>query len=518
MLHLARKLVERAGGIVAYWDTDSTAVVAAPDGSLIPCPGGSERDEHGREAIRPLSYTDVLNVQARLEELNPYPAELRPYEHVFLPGGTRPDRLGMPREESGSWTRVPIPGLLELEDENFDGGPSQRRQLHLSADASKSYELYFCELPTVRAPSCEAKQGDGLTDLTLVKASEHGLAHVLDPRNHHDGDKDWIAEGKLYIRRREHGLAAPEPRWLGELALSRLALTHPDELQRLDGVLRGSRRHSALRPWSRIAIALPAPLYARDPTRNGERRTPIAPWHDGFDPTRADWHDYASERHLTIRSSGTELTERDLMHADSVPIQTMHAVLARNQRRTEQKALAADRQPCKPDTAGILRPAPTEASQVLAIGREGGNLERDGIINDPTYITYTNVDDEAWRDLYYPTIRDLLPRAEGGITGAARRSGIPRRTLTRVLSTGSASRPIQARLIPIAAELARDALQVIDPGLQAPSDHELACYLYLRNSGQLAPRLCAGCGTRLVSRQRRWCASCKKSPRTRTQA
>lgn len=154
LLHLARKLVERAGGTVAYWDTDSPAVVATLDGSLVPCPGGSERDEHGRETIPALSYAQVLEqVQAALEPLNPYPVELRPYEHAYLPGTTRPDRLGMPREESGSWARVRPPGLLELEDENFDGGPSQRRQLYLSADASKAYDLYFCELPALTEPS-----------------------------------------------------------------------------------------------------------------------------------------------------------------------------------------------------------------------------------------------------------------------------------------------------------------------------------------------------------------------------
>ena len=65
------------------------------------------------------------------------------------------------------------PFLLGLEPENFSGDPPRRRQLRLDVTASKSYELYaLSEAGEENAP-----------DLELVKVSEHGLGHLLDPRD-----------------------------------------------------------------------------------------------------------------------------------------------------------------------------------------------------------------------------------------------------------------------------------------------------------------------------------------------
>lgn len=199
-------------------------------------------------------------------------------------------------------------------------------------------------------------------------------------------------------------------------------------------------------------------------------------------------------------------------------MQTIRTTVAGNLRRPESKATTPNGEACRPDTRGPLVPAPTDAHKIILIGRETNNLDRVGITQDPTYTALSDPEETAWKTLIRPSLRDLAPRAEGGVAAVAVQAGVVRSTLERAIKIGRTSRRVQLSLAPIAGSLARDALQRLRPGRAVPEDPEHACHLYLRYSGQLAPALCLSCSAPLEGRQRKWCAGCRAHSRRRDRA
>jgi hypothetical protein len=442
LLQLARLMVERAGGSVCSWDTDSLCVAATREGGLIPCRGGRLRDGQGREAIRALSFAQLAQLQAEFEQLSPYKPDLK--------------------------TDPATPLLLALEPENLDPDSGERLDLHLSATAAKNYDLYT--LGEHVPPT-----------LTLRKSSEHGLGHLRTPGRPDRDERQWIEQGRRHLLKERLGLPSERPDWWEEPAISVLTLNRPGELARLQANLAAFGTRTLLCPFSRIAVAHPAPLYARG--ADGRRRTPVAPFHTGFDPRRARWHDLATGQPLALRFPAADrLSEADLTTAiaHTVLCDSVGAALERNSRRPEAKALDAHGDLCGRSTVGLLQPAPTEAIRLLAIGKETRNLERAGISEDPAHTLYTDPNLDAWQQTILPALRRLAP----GI--------IPR---------GRPSRDQRAQLAQQAGQLARAALQEGAPDNAPLSDPEQACYLYLKATRQ--PRLCAcGCGETVSGRAR----------------
>jgi hypothetical protein len=89
-------------------------------------------------------------------------------------------------------------------------------------------------------------------------------------------EREWIEEGRRYLLERRLGLPCTQPGWWHEPAISIITLNRPGELRRLQATLRGGSHEPLLRPFSRLAVAHPTPLYARD--RDGRRRTPVSPF------------------------------------------------------------------------------------------------------------------------------------------------------------------------------------------------------------------------------------------------
>lgn len=98
MLALVEKELTKKGGIYAYMDTDSIAVVSTQVGGLIPVPVGKERLDGGTEAVRAISWFEMETICRKFARLNPYNREII----------------------TGS--------ILRLEDENFrmEGDPLRR--------------------------------------------------------------------------------------------------------------------------------------------------------------------------------------------------------------------------------------------------------------------------------------------------------------------------------------------------------------------------------------------------------
>jgi hypothetical protein len=149
MLTLLERFVSDAGGFWAFADTDSAGVVATEHGDLVPCPGGPERDDAGRECVRALAWADLDRIIARFQPLNPYDPAL-------------------------------IPSILRLEPENFDPDTDAHRELHCYAISAKRYCLYVLDA-----------QGEP----ELVKWSEHALGgFYLNPLDPERDERDWVHE------------------------------------------------------------------------------------------------------------------------------------------------------------------------------------------------------------------------------------------------------------------------------------------------------------------------------------
>ena len=445
MLHLARQLIQRAGGTVAYVDTDSLAIVATPTGGLIPCPGGTERDEQGRECVRALSYAEVAEALEPLEGLNPF------------------------RERHGGRA----PRLLKLEADNLQDGEQVAAYLH--ARSTKNYDRYRLTTKGSR------------TTVEVTKPSEHGLGH-LHPHwqtSQPEQVEGWVTEGRGYLLRRDLDLPAKAPAWFDEMALSILRLNRWSDVKPFLAKGGRRRRGNGPRPFSRIAVAHPDPLYAAN--EDGERIAPVALWHDDLSPEQARWRDLRGGRPLTVRPTRGPLREADVSAGGPVPVKTMRDVFDRLAARHDH-GLDHTGQPTTQRTIGLVGPAATRASLILTIGRETTDQDHVGTTADPAYRYYLDAGLNPWT-LARDTLRLLAPGTLG--------RGRPR----------DADKPF---LIRRAGELARAALA--KDGLdeaRIPGDPVGACYLYLRTVGKVRG-LCE-CGRPLGKRERVRCAGCRKN-------
>jgi hypothetical protein len=135
MLYLLESEIALHGGVSAFCDTDSSAIVSSEKGGVI-----HERDHQSRLIEIPvLKYSVVDDVLKKFESLNPYRSGKR---------------------------------LIKLEKENFeDNDPSKPRvNLHASVIASKRYSLFI-----------PAEVSGGLPK--IVKPSYHTLGIVEPPRD-----------------------------------------------------------------------------------------------------------------------------------------------------------------------------------------------------------------------------------------------------------------------------------------------------------------------------------------------
>lgn len=447
LLYLACTLIEAAGGTIAYRDTDAPAVVATLDGGLVPCEGGTEIDGHGRACVRALSFAEVEAALAPLEALNPY------------------------RRRYGD----AAPPLLKIEDDNLHQDGLVEAFLH--ARSVKNYDRY------------RLVRSNGKIDVAITKASEHGLGHLhphwLDLTRR--PEVDWVVEGRRYELQRDLGLDVTEPAWFGDVALSVKRLTSWKDLKPFLPSGSPRRRGNGPRPFSRVAVAHPDPLHAYDD--EGRRVTRVALWSDGASVGTVRWRDLETTRPLRLRAPRDELREADISAGGPVPVKTMRDVFTRLAHRHDY-GLDHAGQPTSRATSGLVKPSPTNALLVIAIGREATNLDRVGVTADPAYRVYVDHDRNPWT-----LARDTLRLLAHGMLGPGR----PRED-------------DKVSLIQRAGELARAELAKSTGDAGLPVDPVVACFLYLVSVGKLRV-VCDGCGRRLGRRERRWCQVCRKDRR-----
>lgn len=539
MLAVLEHIITGHGGVHAFCDTDSMAIVATRDGGVLPCPGGPYRTKDDRSAVRALSWEQVQDITRRFETLNPYnPAD--------VPGS-----------------------ILEIEGVNYDsdadGNPTDRqRQLYCYAISAKRYALYTMSdgAPKLTALAEESDESEDETPpdssrlLRLEEgkalsapsggepkiledghAKQHGLGHLLNPTDPDAESRDWIPQLWDHVVRIDgHGLSSPEPAWLDRPALTRLAISTPRLLRPFErtngkGSAKSATRrpnkpsrwrstrtnapHRRVRPYNFLLTAHVAPL-GHPAGANPQRFQLVAPY--STDPRqwgKLAWIDTHTRHRYSITTTGPQ-GER------MARVKTYRDVLAEYRTHPEPKSADPDGHPCDKATRGLLaRRHVTPAGHIHHIGKESNKLEdlAAGLAHDPSEVLtdYPNPDHDDFKALIAPVLREL-PLAE-----IASATGLSQRAIERARSGKTRPHPTtRAKLTARAALHARRWLR--EHGVKPSTDDLAALAAYLQDQqgsddqADTDTAKCAGCEEPLQGQQRRWCSeSCRKRTNRKAQ-
>jgi hypothetical protein len=424
MLAILERTVSDAGGIYAFSDTDSMAIVSTRTGGVVACPGGPERTPGGAPAVRALSWEKVDRIIARFEALNPY------------------DREAVP----GS--------ILKLEPENLDERTGRRRTLWCHAISAKRYALFN-----------RARDGQPI----LRKWSEHGLGHLLNPTDRNATDRGWIRG----VWERLVGAGGHEPPGFELPAVGQITVSSPHLLRPFRAYNELRAASSKVRPFNFLLSAHVAPFglpQGADPTRFHL----IAPFH--LDPERWEvlpWVDVHSGEHHRVTTDHEQ-------GADRVVLRTYRDVVASYAVHTETKSLGPDGRPCRRGTVGLLGHRSVVAARFAYIGKESNRLEdvEAGTVHRLSDVLseYHDPDLDPF-DLYVRPILEEIPK-----NVLARAAGIHPRKVAAIRNGHAVPRHGHRDALQRAAGgYARRRLQSL--GRSAPADVLLACRALL----ELAP-------------------------------
>lgn len=394
MLALAERLVTDAGGSYVFCDTDSIAIVSTQDGSILPCPGGTWQATDGGSAVKALSWDEVDRIRARFDELHPY-------------------------------NRDRVPGsILELEKQNYiDNSPNlERQQLYCYAISAKRYALYN-------------RTTDG--DVTVRKASQHGLGHLLNPTDPASEDRNWINQVWEHIIRTETGATADPPGWfhlpaIGQLSVSTPVLHRPfDKRNKTDG---GWKPYwEQVKPFNFMLTAQTDAIWKRPTDAEDIHRFHlISPWNP--DPNTwldLEWIDRYSSTRKTYRATTKGTTGEKGLAIVSTYGSTV------NNYRTQPETKSLDPvtlRPARGRDHGVLRRRPVSiaADAIKYIGKESNQLEEveAGIHHafEEVVSEYTDPGADDWVDIYRPALQLLKEEGRVSDTSVAKTLGVNRST------------------------------------------------------------------------------------------
>lgn len=381
MLALLETMIAELGASYVFCDTDSMAIVATPDGSPVPCPGGPDASD-GEEAVRALSWGEVNGIVESLSALNPYGS-------MAVPGS-----------------------ILKIEEENFDPETGERCQLCCYSISAKRYALYNLDengVPIIR------------------KASQHGLGHLLNPIDPDSADRRWIEEVWRYIIRKDAlALEAPEPEWFARPAISRVTVSSPHLMKLFRDYNEERPYQDQIKPFNFLLTAQVDELGY--PTGYGDKPFQlVAPYStDSSDWLQLPWIDRYSGQSFRVSASA---------HAGSdgvARIKTIGDVVLAYRFRPEHKSQTADGEPCGKQTRGLLarRPVTGTGTGIVYIGKESNKLEEveRGQVHD-----LAEVQSEYSDPREDPFVRNVLPVLRAmPLSALIEQSGLHRRTLQRI--------------------------------------------------------------------------------------
>jgi len=314
LLAMLERSVTDAGGSYLFCDTDSLCIVSSEHGGLVSCPGGGHRLNDDQEAVKAISWKQVQHIANRFNQLNPFNRQL-------------------------------VRDILKIEDVNFLDSDSRqpRRQLWGYAVSAKRYALYSRED----------------RDISIVKASAHGLGFLFPPKDGMNKDADapvWVVEAWEWLLRKELGLPCKEPTWRDYPAMMRMTLTSPNVMR--------ERRPDWLAPYNFFFFPLVSDLGGYPAGCDRSNFKFIVP----FDSDRRNWNSLTGINLCEGRSYDLQMVPCTTQ--DKVIPESFRVVLRLYLRRPESKSLAPDGTPCVGETKGLLQRASVVAAEIIPVGKE----------------------------------------------------------------------------------------------------------------------------------------------------
>jgi hypothetical protein len=204
--------------------------------------------------------------------------------------------------------------------------------------------------------------------------SEHGLAHVIPPRDLTRGE--FINQAWKLLLAFDLGSPVNEPEWLDDPILSRITISSPRLAAPFRHLNAGQPWIDQVKPFNFILVAHIAPLgypggaeaarFRLITTYNSDVTSwPTMAWRNLYEP---DGHNY----HITTERHDARLHPRAEQLAECHSFRTLlNAYL----RHPESKYAAADGSPCGTNTRGELSRRHLAPLRLRAIGKETNELD-----------------------------------------------------------------------------------------------------------------------------------------------
>ena len=330
--------------------------------------------------------------------------------------------------------KVPQP-LLEIDVDSTDG-------LGVFAISPKRYSL--------------SRHTDG--GIEIVKGSESGLGHLLDPTRVPDPDPDiphsdttgnrgWIDELHRWAIQQAAGTEMPDPDWFDHPAISRISITSWDTLQHFENINRGRSYGDSIKPFNFAITATPDPRAAAALGR--ERIRLIAPLQPDLQhAAAAEWIDVESGDTcwITTDPGVTEIIcehpiarDPDDNSPELVPVKSYRIVAQAWATNPIPKATGLDGSPVDETITGRLRRRPlhSRAALITYIGKESDRIDdlQAGLIDQDTVLTTYTDHQRVWNELIAPAARAI------GADAIADTSGLHPSTVRRTLSSHAPPKP-----------------------------------------------------------------------------
>lgn len=375
LLAIIEQLTREKGGTYALCDTDSMAVVASETGGFWPCPGGNHRGPQGTTGILALSWRDVQAIAVRLESLNPYGEAIH---------GT----------------------LLKIEDENFKDG--RQIQLYAFGLSAKRYCLFHKGIKGA---------------IEIVKASEHGLGHLLNPTDPEDQEKGlsgaarWIEDvWRNLVAQALGGQMTPPPAWFVRPAVARHRYSSPALLRPQQRAAGAMAYCNQVKPFNfgltcyvafngapagtDVATCHLVGPYERDP-----RKWETQPWTDTASGVVCG---------ITTGQPTSDRIARVKSVADIVAAYAAHA---------EAKSAGPNGKSADASAIGVLSRRHVTPAYCYHLGKETNQLEevRQGQVRDLAQIqeAFEHPTKSAWETVYLPRLKAVNIREFAEETGIA---------------------------------------------------------------------------------------------------
>jgi len=248
----------------------------------------------------------------------------------------------------------------------------------------------------------------------LVKASQHGLGHLLNPTDPESPNRDWINDTWQWVISDALELPVSDPSWLDVPAVGRLAISSPHLHRLLTALNEDLAYHEQIKPFNFLLIAFVSVL---ERPADDQQMVLIAPYaNNSRDWLQMPWINRYSTRTYTITPTPSEGYERDGL----LTVKTHRDILAEYATHTEAKSADPTGGPCTRRTTGLLERRHVTARTITHIGKEANQLEdvQAGLHARQDDVLNAYDDTEQLRfEAALPRLRELGPREIARRTG-----------------------------------------------------------------------------------------------------